>query len=281
MNYKPNIPLFGVNMGELVFIGIGLYDYLDISLRGLEEVKKADYVFAEFYTSFMPGFKIEEFRKIAGKDIIVVSRRDIEDDDGKIIIDKALDGRVAFLTPGDPMIATTHVALRVKAEKMGIKTRVIHGASILSAAIGLSGLQNYRFGKSVTIPFPEDGLLSQTPYTVISENKSRNLHTLCFLDIKAEEFRFMCIREALEILMKLEEINKRGLFKEDSLAIGIARAGSEKPIVKADTIRDLMRLDFGGPPHTLIIPADNLHFMEAEALITLAGAPNWVMRMVR
>lgn len=271
---------YGVGMGELIFIGLGLYDCFDISLRGLEEVRKADYVFAEFYTSLMPSFRLEEFKKIAGKDIIVVSRKNVEDEDGKIIFDKALHGRVAFLVPGDPMIATTHIVLRIKAERMGIRTKIVHGASILSAAIGLSGLQNYRFGKSVTIPFPEGSIVSQMPYAVISENKTRNLHTLCFLDIRTEEARYMRIREALEILIRLEETSRRGFLREDSLAVGVARAGSEKPIVKADAIKDLLKFDFGDPPHILIIPADKLHFMEAEALIALAGAPKRVMEMV-
>lgn len=271
---------WGVGMGELIFIGLGLYDCLDISIRGLKYARRADHVFAEFYTSLMPGFEIEEFRRMIGKDIIVVSRKNIEDEGGEIILEKALRGKAALLVPGDPMIATTHVALRIRAEKMGIKTKVIHGASILSAAIGLSGLQNYRFGKSVTIPFPEGGIISQTPYTVISENKLRNLHTLCFLDIRSEETKYMTIKEALEILMMLEEINRRGFIGGESLAVGVARAGSENPIIKADAIKDLMRFDFGGPPHTLIIPADRLHFMEAEALTILAGAPRWVMGMV-
>lgn len=268
-------------MGELIFIGLGLYNCHDISLRGLLEVKRADYVFAELYTSLMPGFNIGEFKEMTGKDITLISRKDIEDKEGEIILKKALYSKVALLVPGDPMIATTHIALRIKAEKMGIKTKIIHGASILSAAIGLSGLQNYRFGKSVTIPFPEGSIISQMPYIVISENKSRDLHTLCFLDVRAEEARYMRIKEALEILIRLEEINRRGFLGEDSLAVGVARAGSEKPIVKADVIKDLVKFDFGDPPHILIIPADKLHFMEAEALIALAGAPRWVMEMIR
>lgn len=267
-------------MGELIFIGLGLYDCRDISLRGLLEVKRADYIFAEFYTSLMPGFSIEEFREMTGKDITLVSRKNIEDEGGEIILKKALCGKVVLLVPGDPMIATTHIALRIRAEKMGIRTSIIHGASILSAAIGLSGLQNYRFGKSVTIPFPEGSFISQTPYIVIYENKSRDLHTLCFLDIKAEENKYMSIREALEILMMLERNNRLGIIGENILAVGVARAGSEDPIVRAGAIGDLMNFDFGSPPHTLIIPANRLHFMEAEALITLAGAPRWVMEMV-
>jgi len=267
-------------MGELVFIGLGLYSYSDISLRGLDEVKGADYIFVELYTGLMPEFSIDAFKKITGKNLIVVSRRNIEDEGGQIVLEKAAHGRAVLLVPGDPMIATTHIALRVKAERMGIKTRIVHGASILSAAMGLSGLQNYRFGKSVTIPFPDGDIISQTPYNVIAENKMRNLHTLCFLDIRAEESRYMTIKDALEILLRLEDVNKRGFLRKSELAVGIARAGAEDPIVKADSMRDLIDFDFGGPPHILIMPANKLHFMEAEALITLAKAPKWVMEMV-
>ena len=53
------------------------------------------------------------------------------------------------------MIATTHVDLCINAKKKGIKTRVIHAASVVSAVRGISGLQNYKFGKAVTIPFIE------------------------------------------------------------------------------------------------------------------------------
>lgn len=266
-------------MGELIFVGLGLYSHFDISLRGLREAKEADYVFAEFYTSLMPGFSLEDFRKISGKDIILVSRRNIEDEDGRIILEKARRFKVVLLVPGDPLIATTHIALRLKAEKMGVRTRIVHGASIISAAVGLSGLQNYRFGKSVTIPFPENGNISQAPYLVIAENKARELHTFCFLDIKAEEKMYLTIEEALKILLNLEEINGRGILTEDKLAVGIARAGSEDAVVKADAIKNLINFSFGNPPYSLIIPAEKLHFMEAEALIMFADAPKWIMEM--
>ena len=61
------------------------------------------------------------------------------------------------------------------------KTRIVHGVSIMSAIIGLSGLHNYKFGKTVTIPFIEN--FSETPYNVIAQNKNSGLHTLCLLDI--------------------------------------------------------------------------------------------------
>jgi hypothetical protein len=45
---------------ELVIVGLGLYDENDVSLRGLEELKEAGTVFAETYTSLMPGLSIKK-----------------------------------------------------------------------------------------------------------------------------------------------------------------------------------------------------------------------------
>ena len=268
-------------MGELVFVGLGLFDEKDISLRGVEEAEDADYVFAELYTSLLASFSLRRLEETIRRRITVVNRRALEDENGEAILRKAERGKVAFLVPGDPLIATTHVDLRIRAEKRGIKTRVVHAASIVSAAMGLSGLQNYKFGRSVTIPFPRNSVVSRTPYEVIVENKSRNLHTLCFLDVDAENRRYMKIREALEILLMLEEEIRGGAVTSKSLAIGISRAGSKDGIVKAGRVRDLMVHDFGDPPHVLIVPSERLHFMEAEALCTLAGAPEQIKEMVK
>ena len=35
------------------------------------------------------------------------------------------EGKVVFLVPGDPFVATTHVALRIEAERRGFKTWVV------------------------------------------------------------------------------------------------------------------------------------------------------------
>ena len=262
-------------MGELAFIGMGLYDEKDISLRGMEELRVADKVFVELYTSHMAGLSIANLERLCGKPVTVVSRREVEEEEGKRIIEASRDGRVAFLVPGEPMVATTHVALRIKAEKEGIKTRIIHSSSIISAAISLSGLQSYKFGRNVTIPFPEERVFSEVPYQVIAQNRSLGLHTLCLLDVLVEKERFMTVSEGLTYLLELERIKKGAVLNEDTLAVGIARAGSPNPEVHADSIEKLRRWDLGPPPHSIVIPG-NLHFMEAEALITLAGAPEEV-----
>jgi len=261
-------------------VGLGLYDERDMSLRGLEEIKEADAVFVELYTSLMPGLSIQKLEELVGKRVSVVSRRTLEEEDGQLILREAEVGKTVLLVPGDPLIATTHLDLRIRAERRGIKTRIVHGASIVSAVIGLSGLQNYKYGRSVTIPFPEKGFTSETPYRVIMENRKTGLHTLCFLDIKAEEKRYMTIRDGLEALLATEKQKRKQVVTPDTLVIGIARAGSRNPTVKADYVKDMIKYNFGAPPHTLILPS-KLHFMEAEALITLAEAPEQIRERVR
>jgi len=257
-------------MGEIVFVGLGLHDDLGISLRGLDEVKNADAVFMELYTSLLPGFSLERFEKLCGRRVNFLSRRDLEENNGQTLLKVAENHKAVFLVPGDPMIATTHISVRLEAEKQGIGTRIVHGASVLSAVIGLSGLHNYKFGKSVTIPFPED-TPAETPYQTIAQNRRLGAHTLCLLDIKVEERRYLTIPQSLEALMYTETRMKQVIIKTDTLAVGVARAGSKTPIVKADAIKRLLTYDFGGPPYTLVFPG-KLHFMEAESLIRFAGA---------
>jgi diphthine synthase len=266
-------------LNELVFVGLGLYDEKDLSMRGLEELKKADTVFVEFYTSLMPGISLKKLEAIIGKAVNVVSRRVLEEEEGQQLIKAAKKGKTVFLVQGDPMIATTHIDLWIRAKKNGVKTRVIHGTSVVSAVRGISGLQNYKFGKAVTIPFAEREFVSETPYNVINENKKMGLHTICYLDIKAEKKKYLTINEALQTLLDIEKKRKEQIITSRTLVVGVARVGSNEPIVKAGYVKEVINYDFGAPPHTLIFP-DKLHFMEAEALITLADAPQEIMEMV-
>jgi diphthine synthase len=255
---------------ELVFVGLGLNDENGISLAGLAEAQSADSVFMETYTSLLPDLSMKHLEEIVGKPVQLLTRHDLEEDNGKRLFAAAETGKAVFLIPGDPFIATTHVTLRIEATKRKIKTRIIHGASIISAIIGLSGLHNYKFGKTVTIPFKEN--FSETPYNVIAQNKQLGLHTLCLLDLKVDEQRYLPIKDALTMLREIEQKKQQGIASDDALAVGIARAGSKNPTLKADFIGELVNFDFGQPPMSLIFTGQ-LHFTEADALIALAGAP--------
>jgi diphthine synthase len=246
----------------------------------LDEAKTANKVFAEFYTSLMPAMDIGQLEILVGKKVTIVSRKALEEEEGRQILREAKHGKVVFLVPGDPMIATTHVDLRLRAKKMSIDTRIVHGASIVSAVMGSTGLQNYKFGRSVTIPFPEKGVTAETPYKVLLENKRRQLHTLCFLDIKAERRLYMTVRDGLNALLTVEETKRKNVIALDGLVVGVARAGAPDPCVRADCVKDLLNYDFGSPPHILVFPG-RLHFMEAEALFALANAPKEVLETAK
>ena len=101
---------------------------------------------------------------------------------------------------------------------------------------------------------------------------------MCYLDINAEEQKYLTIKEALKILLELEKLKKEQIITSRTLVIGVARAGSYEPVVKAGYLEEVINYDFGVPPHTLVFPG-KLHFMEAEALIALAGAPQEVREM--
>jgi diphthine synthase len=265
-------------LNELVFIGLGLNDEKGITVKGLEETHTADQVFMELYTNLMHDFSLKRFEALCGKKVQIVTRKMLEEENGQVILKAAQVGKAVFLVPGDPFIATTHVTLRIDAEKQGIKTRIIHGTSIMSAIISLSGLHNYKFGKTVTVPFPDN--FSETPYNVITQNKKLGLHTLCLLDLKANENLYLSINQALKMLREVEETKKLEAVTSNAIAVGIARAGGDNPTLKADFVKDLENFDFGQPPYSLIFPGE-LHFMEVDSLIAFAGAPVEFRRFVK
>jgi diphthine synthase len=250
----------------LTFIGLGLYDLEDISAKGLKAVRSADLVYLEAYTSLLTGTSREAMVQYYGKELEVLKREDVEQHPEGFLT-HALIKDVVFLTGGDPMVSTTHIDLRIRAAHMGIRTEIIHGSSIISAVCGLSGLQNYRFGKSCSLPFPHGKWCPTTPAEVIRKNQDDNLHTIVYLDI--QENRYMTIHDAVNLL---EPMSFEAGFRIPCY-IGIARAGSGNPGIRAGGADTMRETDFGGPLHILVIPA-GLHDMEREYLEVFAGYGN-------
>ena len=259
-----------MSKGKLTFIGLGLFDEKDLSLKALDEIKKSDIIYAEFYTAKLVGTTVEKLEAQIGKKITVLNREQTEK--GDIIINSAKDNNVVFLTCGDSMTATTHVDLRIRAVKEKIKTCVIHGSSIVTAVPGLLGLMNYKFGRTTTLAYPEGDYFPTSPYDVIKDNQKMGLHTLVLLDIQDENNRFMTANEGLKYLLEMEKIKGKNIIKNDTVVCIVARAGSKEPVIAADTINYLIKRDFGPPLHTIVIPG-KLHFMEKEALHILAQLP--------
>lgn len=245
----------------LHLVGIGLGNEKDITVHGLELVKKADIVYLEYYTSLLQC-SVEDLETFYGRKIILVYRDDVEADQNKIL-EQAKTKDVALLVVGDPMSATTHLDLLLRAKELNAPVDVVHNVSIMTA-IGIVGLQLYKYGKTTSITFPEKNFMPETCYDVVKMNKHMGLHTLLLLDLHPSENKFMTVNEGLQYLLATEQKRKEQVISEDTLAIGCARIGSDN-LIKAATIKELLAFDFGKAPHCIVIPG-HMHFMEEEAL---------------
>lgn len=261
-------------VSELVFVGLGLCGPDGMTVRALEALKECDKIYAEFYTSTLLGTDIGELEAKVGKKIKVLHRMQVEE--GGDIIYEAKSMRIGFVTAGDTMSATTHVDLMIQAKEEGIPTRLYNGISIFSACPTALGLQPYKFGRAVTLPFMDGGYQPQSPYDNILENKERGLHTMVLLDIHADEDRYMTGAQAIEWLMEAERKWGRGLMRDDTLICVASKVGSPEQRLTAGYPSQLLDMDLGEPLTTLVIPG-NLHFMESYALVYFAGAPEGII----
>lgn len=265
----------------LYMIGLGLGNAKDITLNALEAIKKSNKVYLEYYTSIINSSK-EELEKLYEKDIIIADRNMVEKRAEETILKDAKDKNVSFLVVGDIFGATTHTDLVLRAKEQKIDVKYFFNASIMNA-VGVTGLELYKFGKTTSMVFFEENWKPSTPYDVALKNKKNKLHTLVLLDIKVsepkpseilknKEFsakeikpRFMTINECLNQFLLLEQEKKQNLITKNTKVIACARIGNNDFIVKYDTVEKLLKLDFGKPLHCLIIPGE-LHFMEEDFL---------------
>lgn len=257
-------------MGELIFVGLGLGGVDDLSARAIRTLKECDQVYGEFYTSKLIDSTPDDLEALIGKKIIRLSRKEVEEEE--MVVDAAKKGKVAFVTAGDTMAATTHVDLKIRAEEEGVSTDLIHGISIFTACSSALGLQPYKFGRTVTIPFPEPGYTPLSPYENIYDNWSRGLHTLVLLDIREEEGRYMTANQAVQWLIDAEKAKHLGMITDKTIICAAARVGSRTQKVAANYPQKMLVEDMGPPLHAVVVPG-KLHFIEAYALAKFAGAP--------
>jgi diphthine synthase len=265
----------------LTIVGLGLCDGNDITLRGLAAVKAADAVYLESYTSLLQCTH-EQLEAQLGVRITKLVRTDIESGIDRVL-DEAATGDVVMLVIGDPFGATTHTDLYLRAVARDISVSVVHNATIMSA-VGATGLELYRFGKTVSIPYWSPGFEPTSFLNGILDNHARGLHTLCLLDIKADEERFMSVREGIEHLRAASDkltreatadaqttaaaralVTDAALITDGLLVVGCARIGCPDAMICADRLDVVSHVEFGAPPHCMIIPG-KLHHIEEEML---------------
>ncbi|KAK5005452.1 diphthine synthase [Cryomyces antarcticus] len=262
----------------LYLIGLGLADEKDITVKGLEIVKKAERVYLEAYTAILLVDK-EQLETYYGRPIIIADREMVESASDDILAG-ADTADIAFLVVGDPFSATTHtdLLLRCRTSTPPIPTRAIPNASILTA-VGATGLQLYAFGQTVSMVFFTDNWKPTSYYDRIRENASLGLHTLLLLDIKVREPslealargrrvyeppRFMTVAQCCAQMLETEAERAEGVYGPDSLAAGVARAGSEDEQIVVGTLSQLCEVDMGRPLHSVVLLGQRTHDMERE-----------------
>ncbi|EPY51259.1 diphthine synthase Dph5 [Schizosaccharomyces cryophilus OY26] len=259
-------------------IGLGLYDENDITLRGLQTVKKCQRIYLEAYTSILLVNK-ERLESLYGKEITLADREMVESNSDEILKD-ADTCDVAMLVVGDPMGATTHADLVLRARELNIPVRMIHNASIMNG-IGASGLQLYKFGQAVSLVFFEGSYRPQSFYDRIKENVSLGLHTLVLLDIKVKEQswenlardrkiyeppRYMSASLAAQQMIEVEEDRKENICLPESLAVAIGRLGSDDQVIASGTLSEIAEYDIGPPLHSVLLVGKDVHDMELDYL---------------
>ncbi|CAL5441832.1 unnamed protein product [Camellia sinensis] len=156
----------------LYIIGLGLGDERDITLRGLEAVKRCNKVYMEAYTSLLSfGFSsdsLSTLETLLGKVITIVDTETLEERADELLLEARVSD-VAFLVVGDPF-----------GEEIGVFVKVVHNASVMTA-VGDCGLQLYRYGETVSIPFFTETWRPDSFYEKIQRNRMLGLHTPCLL----------------------------------------------------------------------------------------------------
>ncbi|KSA00038.1 Diphthine methyl ester synthase [Debaryomyces fabryi] len=263
----------------LYLIGLGLSYETDITIRGLETIKKCKRVYLEAYTSILMAANQESLEAFYGREIILADRELVESGSDKILENADKDD-VAFLVVGDPFGATTHTDLIIRARELNIKVEAIHNASVMNA-VGACGLQLYQFGQTVSLVFFTETWKPDSFYNKIMENRRIGLHTLLLLDIKVKEQsienmargkliyeppRYMNIETAATQLLEIEEIRQEKAYTPNTPCVAISRLGSPEQTFKAGTLQELSEYDSGEPLHSLVMLGRQVHDLELEYL---------------
>ena len=265
----------------LYFIGLGLSNERDVTLRGLDAIQSSTSIYLETYTSILTTSKTH-LEKLYQKPIIEADR-DFVEENADTILTQAKTSIVSFLVVGDPFSATTHSDLWLRAKEQGIKVKIIHNASIMNA-ISSTGLQSYRFGEAISLPFFTETWKPTSFYEKLIKNYEGGLHTLVLLDIKVKEPtveslarggpkkymepRFMSVNQGLEQLLEVERVLKKGVLGKESLVVGVARLGADDEMIVAGKVEEVMKVEFGKELHSIVVPAKDLHFHESQVLDT-------------
>ena len=246
----------------IIFAGLGLNENT-ITREIIETIKNADKIYFERYTS--PPMPYNEYKfdfqyEQVGREFI---------ENGNKIIEESKNNTVVLLTYGNPMIATTHMDLRMRAEKAGIHTQILHNSSITTVLPGETGLHSYKFGRITTL-MTKSKIAPLSVYDVILNNLLSGLHSTVLLEYNLDEDEYLDPIEAIKQLLGIEKEQKKQIINKLSTIIIASRIGMDKQKIYCGNVNELLKKQYDKPPYTIIIPS-KLHFTEIEALVQLFG----------
>lgn len=239
---------------ENIFVigGQGLGGPRDLPVELVDVLRGLDRVYIETYTNFVDE-RVEAYEHYLGIPVRPVTRDNLETRSKAFLI--AQQGRRSgLLISGDPFLATTHHMLWLEALQLGLRVEVYHNVSVFTAVPSLTGLSAYKFGKTVTLPFPER-ILSETPYDVVKTNLASNAHTLVLLDIDVPAGHFVPVSTAIDRLLNIEDNRSEGVVSLQTRAVGMARIGRPDQQIHAGSLAELRQLPWEsfGPPQSLVV----------------------------
>jgi diphthine synthase len=248
----------------LWFVGLGISGTPSIPIEVVKIIQEADFVYLEAFTSPISKQHEDEIKNMVNGSFKIAKRWLVED--GQEILKASKSSTAVLLSYGDPYMATTHIELRTRAELENIKTKTIHSASAITSMIGEAGLQFYKVGRMMTIMNEKKSTI--TPYTTIFKNLTQGLHSVILLEYNHDEKYFLDPKNAISDLLDVEKEQKRNVLNNDTFAVIASRIGFETQKIISGKFSNLLKVDFGEPPHSIIIPG-KLHFTESDAINVL------------
>ena len=266
-------------MSMLHIIGIGTKKE-DLTFEMIKCIENSSKVFLEYYTCFYQD-SFKELENYIKRDIQICSREDIETHIEDLILKPAKDEDITLLIIGDILVATTHTDLLLRAKELEVKTQLFHNISIANL-ITKTGLQWYKFGKTISIPFFNEKFMPRTPFLHFYDNYSIGAHSLFLLDLNPSNDitykghdAYLSANRALQFLLDIpklmlenEEIEEKEtlIIDNETYVCVCSRLGMKDERIIYGTIEEVIEYDEGNPlpePLCVIIPSE-MHEMEEE-----------------
>lgn len=239
----------------LYIMGLGLRGVSSLTNEENYIIRNSSTIYFETYTSISPESTVSELERIYTRNIELADREFVED--GKQLIELSRNEDVVLIVTGDPLSATTHNQLRADAMDEGVEVEVIENASILSVVPGKIGLFPYRMGPPVSLPFLQDKFHPKSVLEKIQANRDSGFHTILLLDLK--DGRTMFPREAIEILLELEERHGQGVISGNTEVFSLSKVSQKGERLIFDTAENILNYSEDLSPSVLVMPAELNH----------------------